>query len=414
MSDKLNKAQVMDSLEELDELLNKAQIVQGGNSERREWAGSKWEDESIPNDTPNGTDYVPPKKVTRKGMDQMPVDEIERYVQMRKSGAPNPIAAENEILQSVPGVEKAICPKCEGTQRDVLTKSNCEKCNGFGFVWMVPTRESASLIKSIEAKWNVSKAVQPPHGKNTGGGAEGADTTPKDGEDAGSEQKPETVPNGSTPNPSVKKALAKAKQLFDAKQEEDVAEEDVPGGGVPEEGGEEEGDELAELLGGGKSKGKCATKKGLDSEIVGRTISTMIKALTHFADRLDSVGASVQDLYQVQSEQADLVNGMAKSMVDVQKSMTPAGNGNGRRPAHAPKAVTNNVQVLQKGFVDSAPESEGGGNKYDFNTLKKGAVKMAITGKMDKRIGLRMDTGEMPEEKIVKSIESFIDENGID
>lgn len=409
MSDNLNKAQVMQSLDELEDLLSKAQIVRGGNSERREWAGSSWEDEGIPENTPNGTDYVPPKKVARKAMDQMPVEEIERYLEMRKSGAPNPIAAENEILQTVPGVEKAICPKCEGTQRDALTKSQCEKCNGFGFVWCVPTKEGASMIKSIEAKWNVSKAVQPPHGKNTGGGAEGADTTPADGNVAGSEQKPETVT--STPNPSVKKALEKAKKAVNDMMAAEEEEEETP----PEEGKEEES--LEEILGG---KGKCAggkAKKSLDNEVLSRVLGVVLKSLTHFSDRLDQVGGAIDDLYSVQSEQADLVNGMAKSFMDVKKSLedVPAeAPQNGTRPAHGGKAVTSNVQILQKGFVDAAPGSEENGMKYDFITLKKGASKMVIAGKLDKRIGLRMDTGELPGEKIVKSIEAYIDENGID
>lgn len=415
----LNEAQMMRSLSELEDMIEKAQIVQGGNSERKSWAGSDWDDQTMPKSTPNGTDYVPPKKVARKALDTMPVEDIERYLEMRKSGAPNPIAAEAEILQTVPGVEKAICPKCEGTQRDLLAKSRCEKCNGFGFVWMVPNHESASMIKSIEAKWNVSKAVSPEHGHNVGGGDDRATTTPKDGD---KEEKPETV--NSTPN--VKKALKKVqKQIKKAMEGEEFVpekkefppakednEEDIAAKDEGDEGaGDDSGaDSLEDILEGEKEE-KCVNK-GLSAKLVGRTLDVLVKSMALFTDRMDAMAGSINDIYEVQREQSDLVNSVAQSVVGVQKSLT--GPSDMPRPARAPKAVTQNVQVLQKGFVDSAPGTNDGGPRFDFSTLKKGATKMIINGKLDKHVGLRMDAGEVPEDKIVKSIEAYIDANGVE
>ena len=83
----------------------------------------------------------------------------------------------------------------------------------------------------------------------------------------------------------------------------------------------------------------------------------------------------------------------------------------------------NNVKVIQKSFVDSAPgqnvtqqggAEEGYESRYDLSTLKKGATKMVIAGKLDRRIGTRLDVGTLPEAKILKSLDAFIDKHGVE
>jgi hypothetical protein len=39
---------------------------------------------------------------------------------------------------------------------------------------------------------------------------------------------------------------------------------------------------------------------------------------------------------------------------------------------------------------------------------------MIIAGKLDRRIGTRLDVGTLPEAKILKSLDRFIDENGVE
>jgi len=419
MSNSPSRAQMLQHIEELEDQLSKSQLVNPKlkNSERDSWAGSTWSEEN--NDTksaPGGTDWNPPKTKVFKNIDEMSEDEILRHLEMRKSGLPNPIAAEAEILDTVPGVEKGICPQCNGTQRDVMTKSCCDQCNGFGYVWMVNDTKSVQMIKSIEAKWNVSKAKPQPQGVHEPGGTGDANPAP---DKPDPDKKPEKVPPATS---SVSKAqelqVALNKAQESLKDLLEVEEEAMEG-----ENDDDKKKEAIEME--GEETEKC--KKSLEGEILARSMQLALSSVSSLASQVEEVVKSLEWMRNNQGEQAQLLHSLSLSHMDVAKSLSGNAGSNSEtandpRPARAPKAAgPGDITVLQKGFVDNAPgrditdASEGGyQSRFDLPTLKKGTTKMILAGKLDRRHGTRLEVGTFPEEKILKSIERFIDEHGVD
>ena len=287
--DILSKAQLEANLTELDSVLQKSQIVQGGNSSRQSWAGSEFEKVSPPNNTPNGTDYVPPKTIAHKAISEMSDAEIEHYMEMRKAGVANPIAAEQEILSTVADVAKAQCPVCEGTQ---ISKSNfnepCEHCNGFGYVWLCKSEQAQEQIEEIEKKWNVDKIGKGggPQAKNKGGGRGAADTTPPSGRPYRKEALDDTgedVAGEDTDieNPGVSKSVRdtmREMSYMDTALNKATDDEDME---LEEE--DEEDEEDVE---------KCA-KKALETEMIFRSFQTLNRSQGTLLQEVTSLRKSV-------------------------------------------------------------------------------------------------------------------------
>lgn len=426
MGEQMNRAEMLKHMEEIENSLRKSQLIKPPltNSERESWAGSSWsEEQDDTKSTPGGTDWNPKNTKVFKNIDQMSEEEILRHLEMRKSRMPNPIAAEAEILSSVEGVEKAICPKCDGMQKDVMTKSTCNQCNGFGYVWMVPNKEAGQMIKAIEAKWNVTKAMPGPKGQNKQAAMPDASPTNPDTDPT---EKPESVgPASSAPvskAQEIKAALNKAKKGI-----EDLLAMDEGGKKKRKRGSDEDEEQDEDVLmeeDEDKDEEKCV--KGIDNDVLARSLQLALTSVGSLASQVEELGKSIGQIFAYQHEQADLLHNLAQSHMDVAKSIMSEEEQGAPRAARPPKASgpgVNNVRVLQKSFVDSAPgqnvTQQGSGeedyvSRYDLQTLKKGATKMVLAGKMDRRIGTRLDVGTLPEAKILKSLDKFIDEHGVE
>lgn len=418
-----DKSTLLKHLEMIDQQLQKSQLVNSKlkNSERSDWAGSEWTEEA--DDTksaPGGTDYNPPKKGVFKNIDQMSEEEIQRHLAMRKSRLANPIAAEAEILKSVPGVEKAICPKCDGTQYDALTKSVCDQCNGFGYVWMVPNSDSARMIKSIEAKWNVTKAMPQPKGTHQPGGKGDANPCQTDADPSKKPEKVGPAARSISKAKEIANALNKAKKGIEdlLKETEDKKPNPFAKDDDEDEMEDKDYQNDEELMDEGEEdEEKCV--KGISNGVLARSLQLALTSVGSLASQVEDVFKSIQMLRQDQQEQANLLYDLANSHMDVTKSLLGGGNP---RAARGPKAAgpgVNNIQVLQKSFVDNAPGENVNADgsyqpKYDLQTLKKGVTQMIIEKKLNRHVGMALEVGTVPEEKILKSIESYIDEHGVE
>lgn len=397
--------------EEIQEILNKAQIVGGGNSDPGTWAGSKYENQEIPQTTDNGTDYKPKKKPSRrvkKSIDDFSVQELERELEVRKSGIPNPTMADAEIMNTVEGVSKAVCPSCGG---NALHKGHyCGTCNNIGYVYSVETEEAASMIKSIQAKFNVDKIDEDfwkSQNKNIGGGSGDADTTPAEGSKGYRDSKEESG------GEKVAKAMEEA-----AAELEDVGEDQAA---MEEEEVMDVEKSVASL-----KKAQAEMLKGM--AVQQRQIGALLKSMGILAEMNEAVASAQSD----QGDSLVLIEGMIRKGgfkpedeeeegEDVEKSM------NGRRgPARAPQARTSGLQVIQKSFSTSAPGSgvalqdgtpsgqQNQGPKYDYDTMRKAATFMAVNGDLDRRQAMAFDAGMAVDDKIVKSVTSFLDsKNGV-
>ena len=420
--DILSKAQLEANLTELDSVLQKSQIVQGGNSSRQSWAGSEFEKVSPPNNTPNGTDYVPPKTIAHKAISEMSDAEIEHYMEMRKAGVANPIAAEQEILSTVADVAKAQCPVCEGTQ---ISKSNfnepCEHCNGFGYVWLCKSEQAQEQIEEIEKKWNVDKIGKGggPQAKNKGGGRGAADTTPPSGRPYRKEALDDTgedVAGEDTDieNPGVSKSVRdtmREMSYMDTALNKATDDEDME---LEEE--DEEDEEDVE---------KCA-KKALETEMIFRSFQTLNRSQGTLLQEVTSLRKSVAILQGMLDQQFDVIHALAKSQSTIGKSLlsdisTNTGNADRFRrvPARSPRAVTNggDVKIIQKSWADAAPEgrtvgeSSSGNARYSKKQLQAGVWDMIQKSLVDRRVGLRLDANAALEEELLARIEKHLDTN---
>jgi len=420
-----NNAAVLEELNAVEGLLsqedlNKAQITRGGNSDRPGWAGSEWEkeDPSGPGSTPGGTDYRPKKPIAHKSIEEMTEEEIEKHLAARKHGIPNFIACEQEIMKSVPGAEKAMCPDCGGTQFDLINKSTCTGCRGYGYLWMVDQPQDQDLIRSIEVKHNVHKAIEGPQRENRGGGRGAADTTPEDGTQM---QDPElhstaTSPTGKTDNMTkanhaVLQEMREVLNVFKgvAKQME----------GEPEEGGDDDTPEMPAggpptmpPVGGGEEAEKCA--KSLVDKALLYSVQVLTKGMGALMEQVEGMGYQLNKAQAIMAEQGALLKAVSASHVSINKSLF-GGNGNGtppRVPARAPMARQSNVQVVQKSFSNQAPGADIGERPFSIQEYKKAATDMVLKGKLNHRVGLLLDTGNLPDdENVVKSIEAHLEAN---
>ena len=328
---------VLHKLEELTDMLEKAQIVRGGNSSVSSWAGSPHMKEGMPNNAPNGTDYKP-AKLAKKSIEDMTNDEVEHYLMMRKSGLPNPRAAEEEIA-ALEGVTKSICPSCGGAGKDHMSKSMCGTCGGHGVVFECETEYAQQMAKSIADKYNVgdlSKAEK------------------KDDLDAELDE------------------LEEAIDVMSGKAEKGMKKGDMKKrGGIWSKKGKHEDHDMEKMymaMEEDDDEGMEKTKKSMEALNVGMRV--LLKSL--------------KTMMEEQAEQQELLNALANSHVTVAKSLT------GSAPARGPLAQGAGLRVLEKGFVDMAP---GGQQQYSAEDIKKGASQMVYTGELDRMEVLRMDAG---------------------
>lgn len=369
-------SQLLKNLEEIDQLL-KAQITRGGNSDRKEWAGSKSKDEDVPSPAPNGTNYVSTKDIAHKAIEDLSTDELEAYLNMRKSQPANPRAAEEEILR-IPGVSKSICDDCGGAGRDALSKSFCGTCGGHGIVFDVPNAEAIQMIKSIADKYNLGKGGHP----HSGGASGSADPTPSKMEPFEAEKL----------DRSGKDVSKKRKDKDEYKDEINKAKKKM-------KKGDDEG--LPEFI-----KEKMEDDED-DEEMEEKSVKKSIAKLT---ESMYVLLKSVKSLAEQQNEMGSVLEAVGSNQVNISKSLV----NEGPQAARTPRAIDpRQVQVLNKGFVTDAPGYAEGAPRYGRDVLLKAAGQMAVEGKLGTMEVLRLDSNSPIEDKILKSIEGWIDTNGI-
>ena len=439
--------EVLKHIQEVDELLSKAQILRGDNSERRNWAGSSWEDTDVPSYAPNGTDYDPPKDVRRatnkkpfkKSVDEMSEAELERELLLRKSsaGMPNVEKARHEILKSIEGVEETICPSCDGSKIDHLSKSICGTCHGFGFCFTAPEGMEKSVSAKIDAiaeKYNVGaeidaleKSLEKAQKKNKGGGVGEADTT-------GNPSHMESEKEDFTGDAVFKGDLdAMYGELEKTKKMMKKGDEAPEGGDInaqPPAGGNPAAPQAgAENLQMSKALTKEALLSIMDAQqLILKGMGQMLKKQSHLEKGLRVSLDGQADIADLVADSATLQGHFFKGLFGAteqqSQDINKSNNAQNRQPnqaARPPRASGRNIQILNKSFVDSAPGGdENPLQKYDHKTLIKGASQMCIdpTIPMDKRLNRRvvigLEQGVVPEEKILKSIVAYIDQKGIE
>jgi len=388
MSKQFSEGELLKSLDRLENVINKGQIVNthvkkvGRNSERRDWAGSTWEDEDTPNNAKDGTNYTPEKGLA-KNINEMSEGEIQQYLQARKSGLPNAVKARQEILKSVPGAREAMCNQCEGAGRqNDVRKSMCQGCGGHGTVLIAPTPEAQEMMKGIAARYNVSREayerVRKGGAGHKGGGSGESDTTPSD---LTADEPEKFDENGQAAFKGGEDEYEDEMNM--GKGEDDEDDED-------DFGGDEEEFEMGKAL----------------TQVLGAIVKSQKLILARQAD-----------LYRMVKATGQVQVGIAKSLIDG----APADAGQ-PRAGRAPRALGPGLQIepLNKGWVDQAPgdESQGYANggtyqpKYDWQTLKKSAGNMAMAGQLDPHDVLRMDAGVDVPNNLVQKVEHWIDQNG--
>jgi hypothetical protein len=350
--------ELLKNLEDLDNLLQKAQICRGGNSERREWAGSDHTDEQIPSPAPDGTTYKPQKTVANKAVGDMTLDELEHYLALRKSGIPNPRAAEEEILQ-MEGVTKSICPSCNGVGQDAINKSMCGVCGGHGIIFECGNEQSVQMAKSIADRHNV--------GPDSMSKGKRAETTPTSAESFVGENASKGGDDPDMDLEDLEASLASLTKADNYDDDDDDGDDDDFGG---------------------------------DSEEMGKSLEAL-----NYGMRV--LLKSMKEILEVNDDTSELVQALAKSQVSMTKSLTGVEEA---RPARAPLAAGPGLRVLEKGFIDAAPG--GGGSTYDASSLKKAASDMVYHGKLDAMEVLRMDAGVGLTPDTQGQIESWIRSNG--
>jgi len=367
---------LLKNLEEIDQLL-KAQITRGGNSEQKKWAGGTSEDESIPSPAPNGTNYESSKDIAHKAVGDLSTRELELFLNMRKSRPANPRAAEEEILR-IPGVSKSICGDCSGVGGDAVNKSMCGTCGGHGIVFDVPNAAAIQMIKSIADKYNLNKGGS----SHSGGASGGADPTPSSAEPF----------EGS-------KLDANGKKISKKQSEKEDKEEMAKGGKKAKKGG----DGLPEFIKEKMDDNDIDDDDDDDDEVEEKSVK---KSLNRLSKSMYVLLKSFKELASRQDEMGSILEAVGTNQVNMTKSLFSEPEA-----ARGPKgAYPSQVRVLEKGFPQDAP---GGGLRYTRNDIVKAAGAMAIEGKLDPMNVLRLDSGSEVDDKVIKSIEGFLDANGI-
>jgi len=358
----MNQKELFQNLDELDEFM-KAQITRGGNSERRDWAGTTTEDQKVPNNTKNGTDYKPPAgaSITHKAIGEMSQEEIENYLAVMKSQVPNPRAAEAEIT-ALEGVTKALCPTCTGTGKNVISKSVCDVCGGHGVVFDCANEDVEKAVQQIANRYNVG-------GEDMLKGPSGVDG---DGD---------TTPTKMDPFEPVKLDTA-GKMVGKGEDEAD----DMGGEDLMMETDDMEIGEDAE---------KCATKSFQQA---------MLKGFNQLTNGLKVMYGELQEVKGTQNRLASHQVKFSKSILGVDE--------NNRTPARGPMAVGPGVQALNKGFVGQEPGNENG-SQYDIQSLKRSASQMVYEGLLDPMEVYRLDSNGEVQDHVIKSIEGWIEKNGV-
>lgn len=439
----LDRNSVLEQMDLVEEVF-KAQIVGGKNSNplnngttssdhtKTNWAGTEEEDLDFPNTTPNGTDWDPkpgdraPHKAsnrgsgprTRKALNEFSDAELRREMNVRKSNTPNPSMADFEIMNNVPGVEKAVCGDCDG---NALHKGwYCDSCNNLGTVYNVTTQEAGEMVKSIQEKWNlhlIDRDYWKSQNVNTGGGVDEADTTPKNTTDMREEVEDHT-------GEMVAKGEAMASEC------EEMAEEIGKGKGKGNgdmDFGDMDMEDVAEDVDRCK-KGIELVLKGL--AFIGRRQNALLKAGYIQASVHKSIGVQVADMGQdvewlVRAVQKGKNMDEVLEEVGEEEEMGKGVNSRRNGPARGPVSVGPgvNVHVIQKSHVDQAPgrglqgEGADGGNpngldhNYDLEVMKSAATYMGVHRLMNRQDALSLDTGMWPTEKVEKSIVAFLDKN---
>lgn len=372
-------AKFAESLGRLQNSLVKSQIINdhvnrvGRNSERDQWAGSKWDSEEIPDNVPNGTNYESPQALA-KHLSTIPVEYLESYLQARKSQAaatPNAIGARNEIMSVIKGVTEQTCGRCRGSGR--LNKSMCGGCGGHGFFLKAPAN-AVALAKSIAAKYNADDSAFFKGGSGaTGGAQDDADTTPTHL----TEYEEEALDHH-------------GEAAFKSDYDDEGYEGDQDGEYSRDDDKEDEDeDEYA--------KGYARS--------VHNALNTLVKSNELILKRQ-------RDLFKRQNDIASLVGASTQHQVDITKSLYGQPQQSTRpQPGRGPKAVQSG-QVLQKGFVDQAPGSQEGELKYSWEQLKKSAGYMARNKMLADFDVLRMETGRDVPNQLIETVTAFIDQNG--
>lgn len=369
----IKKSSLASQIDAVEQELKKSQIVEGGNSERTQWAGSKSEDQKPPTSTPKGTDYVPPSNAktdrkVNKNVHEMDTDELEGIIKLRKSGKPLIALAEQEIAETLPEVQKAICPVCNGTTVHLHKgySSSCEDCAGFGFVYSAETEEQAQQIEEICKKYNVtSEAFQK--------GMEDDNDLSKDEED-------------NSVSDDELRELSEQLKAAGKKDDEEEAEEPPSSG----DGGKTE-----------KSVVALSSK-----------VDRLNKGITKLLEASGVLTSKVADL---EDRLSLLQSGNATTLKAQGQILKSLGNVSASRPASAPRSKSN-LQVIEKSFSDQAPGGESMTVEQRFDFLKKSASAMSLDTslgpkRLDHKVVLAIESGHLPDQRTLDRIWDYGQKN---
>lgn len=412
----MSKDSIMKQFEEAENFF-KAQIVGGANSDPKTWAGSSSSEEDFPNVTPGGTDYEPKpgnqvkhvvsnKRSAKKAIFEMTDQELERELQFRKSSVPNPVQADYEIMSTVPNVSKAVCKDCHGNS--LYKGMYCGTCNNLGVTYHVETQQSADMVKSIQAKWNLHHID------------ENFWKAKKAMEVEDVEDETEMPDLDEYAGDMVAKGEEAAEMMEDCAEDMDKGM-DMDMDDIDEMDDMDKGSSEVMMEDLAEDMDKC--KKGIAMALKGmafiaRRQNALLKGGLLNASLSKSLSGQLGGMEQ---DVNWLVQSLSKAEGQVSKSINaPAG------PARAPRAAfRDNLQVIQKSHVDQAPGQDLGytgatteghspngiKHSYDYTTLRKAATHLAIKGKINRRDAMIMETGQWPEEKIEKALVAFLNKN---
>lgn len=421
-------------LSKSQDLLNKSQIVRGGNSERKEWAGSKWEDQEVRDIAPNGTDYEPEKAIKRatnkkpfaKSVDDLSNEDLEHELAMRKSGVPNIVAARQAILKGIPSAVDTTCESCNGY---ALNKSGapCGSCDGFGFKFEVPKEDLAkaqSVISDVIDRYNIGEypdMLSKAQKKNKGGGDFDADPTPAYAHDDTEEDEDFGSPNIAKGDidsgmAEMQGELAKMKEICKGDFDGDDDDED------DEDWDDEDDDDDSSQMKFDMGKTKKSVKKSMLLAALDTVMSAqqmLLKSQRVLLAENESLRKGLKATYGLQKSLIEM-SGLGLEMQGaLLKSTVPAGvdlaKSQNRAPARAPRGGQRHIDVIEKSFLSD----QGQGGQVDFATLKKATSHMLLenpniakSNQVTSQHLVGMDTGNLPEEKIVRRIEAYIQEKG--
>lgn len=369
----IKKSSLALQIDAVEQELKKSQIVEGGNSERQQWAGSKIEDQKTPTSTPKGTDYVPPssaktERKVNKNVHEMDTDELEGIIKLRKSGKPLIALAEQEIAETLPEVQKAICPACNGTTVHLHKgrSSSCEDCAGFGFVYSAETEEQAAQIEAICKKYNVtSDSFQK--------GMEEENDLSKDDDNSVSDEE-----------------IRELSEQLKAAGKKDADEED---------------EKEQPSYGGGEKTEKSILSLSSKVERLNKGISQLLEASSVLASKV----ADLEDRISL------LQSGNTTTLKAQGQILKSLGNASVSRPTAPPRSMSN-LQVIEKSFSDQAPGGETMTAEQRFDFLKKSASAMSLDKslgpkRLDHKVVLALDAGHLPDQRTIDRIWEYGQKN---